>query len=95
MTWTEYLLEAAKKSKWDSGLWLRYLNKVIQRDQILLSQSDIDYLTHSDELTSFQRVFLELATQKDTRAWEVTVALSEPATSFVRLQAVLKELSQE
>ena len=61
MTWIEYLLNAAQKSKWNLELWVRYLNKVIQRDKILLSKTDIDYLMSSEELTSFQRVFLELA----------------------------------
>ena len=44
MTWIEYLLNAAQKSKWNLELWVRYLNKVIQRDKILLSKTDIDYL---------------------------------------------------
>ena len=49
MTWIEYLLNAAQKSKWNLELWVRYLNKVIQRDKILLSKTDIDYLMSSEE----------------------------------------------
>ena len=90
MTWIEYLLNAAQKSKWNLELWVRYLNKVIQRDKILLSKTDIDYLMSSEELTSFQRVFLELALEKETTPWEMT----EPTRS-IHLQAVLQELKKE
>ena len=94
MTWIEYLLNAAQKSKWNLELWVRYLNKVIQRDKILLSKTDIDYLMSSEELTSFQRVFLELALEKETTHWEMTVGMSEP-TQSIHLQSVLKELKKE
>ncbi len=94
MTWIEYLLNAAQKSKWNLELWVRYLNKVIQRDKILLSKKEIDYLTNCEELTSFQRVFLELALEKETTPWEMTVGMSEPTRS-IHLQAVLQELKKE
>lgn len=42
MSWTEYYIQAAKKSKWNFELWLRYLNKAIQRDGILLTSQEID-----------------------------------------------------
>lgn len=93
MTWTEYLVMAARKSRWDFGLWVRYLNKVIHREEIFLSAEDIDFLLHSPALTSYQRIFLELACQKDTAPWEMTVSLSEPARCS-HLQAVLAELSK-
>ena len=57
MTWIEYLLNAAQKSKWNLELWVRYLNKVIQRDKILLSKTDIDYLMSSEELCIFSYYF--------------------------------------
>lgn len=43
----------------------------------------------SEELTSFQRVFLELALEKETTPWEMTVGMSEP-TQSIHLQSVLK-----
>ena len=61
---------------------------------ILLSKTDIDYLMSSEELTSFQRVFLELALEKETTPWEMTVGMSEP-TQSIHLQSVLKELKKE
>ena len=72
MTWIEYLLQAAQKSKWNLELWVRM----------------------TEELTSFQRVFLELALEKETTPWEMTVGMSEPTRS-IHLQAVLQELKKE
>ncbi|EKF50970.1 hypothetical protein [Lactococcus garvieae] len=91
MNWIEYFEAAAKKSRGNAKLWLRYLNKAIQRDQIYLSQEDIDYLVYSEELTYFQRIFLSLAVEEGTRAWEMTVSLSEPS-QFTHLKSVLQEL---
>ena len=58
MTWIEYLLQAAQKSKWNLELWVRYLNKVIQRDKILLSKKEIDYLTNCEESVSYTHLTL-------------------------------------
>jgi hypothetical protein len=91
MTWIEYYLKAAEKSKWNLELWVRYLNKTIHRDEILLSREEIEILIHSEKLTSVQRIFLELAVQPDTLPWQMTVEMSEP-TRFRHLNAVLKSL---
>ncbi|WP_096818923.1 hypothetical protein [Lactococcus fujiensis] len=90
MSWTEYYIQAAKKSKWNFELWLRYLNKAIQRDGILLTSQEIDCLLQSEDLTSFQKIFLELAVQEGTTPWEMTVEMSEPA-QFNHLNAILQE----
>ncbi|MBL3715369.1 hypothetical protein AALM99_00430 [Lactococcus muris] len=91
MSWKEYFEAAAKKSRGDAQLWLRYLNKAIQRNQIFLSPEEIDYLVHSEALSHFQRIFLSLAVEEGTKAWEMTVSLSEPS-QFSHLKSVLKEL---
>ncbi|WP_285012583.1 hypothetical protein [Lactococcus formosensis] len=91
MNWKEYFEAAAQKSRGNARLWLRYLNKAIQREQTFLTQDDIDYLRQSEHLTYFQRFFLTLAVEEGSKAWEMTVSLSEPA-QFSRLKAVAQEL---
>lgn len=91
MNWKEYFEAAAKKSRGSTSLWLRYLNKAIQREQLFLSKSDIDYLVHSEKLTHLQRIILALAVREGTKVWEMTVSLSEPA-QFSRLKAVVQDL---
>ncbi|MGL4334588.1 MAG: hypothetical protein ACRCSC_05945 [Lactococcus garvieae] len=91
MNWKEYFEAAAQKSRGNARLWLRYLNKAIQRDQIYLTHDDIEYLRQSDRLSYFQRFFLTLAVEEGSKAWEMTVSLSEPA-QFSRLKAVSQEL---
>lgn len=91
MSWVDYYVAAAQKSKWNFELWLRYLNKAINRDEISLSKDEIDTLLKSEALTSFQKVFLELAVQEGTTPWQMTVEMSEPA-QFTHLNAVLQEL---
>ncbi|AYG00121.1 hypothetical protein [Lactococcus allomyrinae] len=94
MTWIEYYIEAAKKSRDDSELWIRYLNKAIQRDKIDLSKNEIDYLTHCEELSAFQKMVLKEACKPGTLSWEKTVVISEPAM-FRQLQEVIQELDEE
>ena len=91
MTETEYLLAAAQKSRWNLELWLRYLNKYVRREQILLSSSEIEALTHSQGLTSMQKQFLKAACQEGSQVWERCVSYSEPA-KLTHLKAVLAEL---
>ena len=91
MNWKEYFEAAAQKSRGNARLWLRYLNKAIQREQTFLTQDDIDYLRQSEHLSYFQRFFLTLAVGEGSKAWEMTVSLSEPA-QFSRLKAVAQEL---
>ncbi|CAM3181212.1 hypothetical protein GHI93_09935 [Lactococcus hircilactis] len=92
MSWTDYFIHAAKKSQWDIELWMRYLNKAIQRDQNSLSSRDLEILLKSDVLTSFQKVFLELACEKGTTPWQMTVEMSEPS-HFNHLNAIINELA--
>ncbi|WP_252899797.1 hypothetical protein [Lactococcus fujiensis] len=47
-------------------------------------------LLQSEDLTSFQKIFLELAVQEGTTPWEMTVEMSEPA-QFNHLNAILQE----
>lgn len=91
MNWKEYFEAAAQKSRGNARLWLRYLNKAIQREQTFLTQDDIDYLRQSEHLSYFQRFFLTLAVEEGSKAWEMTVSLSEPA-QFSLLKAVAQEL---
>lgn len=93
MTWIEYLEDAAQRSKDDLGLWVRYLNKVIQRHHHRLSKEELAHLLQSEALCCYQRVFLRLAVQENTLPWQMTVELSEPV-KFTRLASVLQKIDQ-
>lgn len=95
MTWIEYFENAAQKSQQDSFLWVRYLNKGIQREQLYLSESEIDFLVHSHRLTLFQRVFLKLAVQEGTTPWEITVSLSEKMQRFPHLTYIIEKVKND
>ncbi|MDR1606136.1 MAG: hypothetical protein LBS41_03380 [Streptococcaceae bacterium] len=92
MSWVDYYINAAKVSQWHSYQWVRYLNKAIQRDAILLSDEDVRLLLSSKDLTRFQKVFLELAVEEGTSPWELTVSLSEPAKLSSSVSAMLEAL---
>ena len=95
MSWIKYYEKAAVKAEYDTFLWIRYLNKSIQRDQIWLTKEDINSLLNSNKLLSYQRVFLKLAVEPGTTAWEITVSLSEPAKRFPHLERVKQKLAND
>lgn len=91
MTWKEYYVQAAQKSRWNDKLWVRYLNKAIQREQIFLSAQDISDLTASSDLTNFQKQFLKLAVKKNSAEWQETISQSEPS-NLTNLKNVMKQI---
>ncbi len=90
MSWVEYYEIAAIEAQWNFKLWLRYLNKSIQRDKINLSDKDIETILNSDKLQDWQRYFLKQAVKVNTLPWKMTVEYSEPA-DFWRLREYIKK----
>ena len=79
MTWYEFMLNAAKQSRYNARHWFRYLRKVIFEDCTYLTDEDIEKLLTSDELTAFQKVSLEFAVQQGSPTHEHVVSLNQPA----------------
>lgn len=79
MTWYEFMLNAAKQSRYNARHWFRYLRKVIFEDCTYLTDEDIEKLLTSDELTAFQKVSLEFAVQQGSPTHEHVVSLNKPA----------------
>ena len=79
MTWYEFMINAAKRSKYNAGHWFRYLRKVIFEDYTYLTDEDIERLLVSAELTAFQKVSLKYAVQIGTPTHEHVVSLNKPA----------------
>lgn len=88
----EFFKVAAKKSRYDYSLWVRYLNKVIQRDKFLISNIDVEIACKIVDFTSFQKSFLKAAMIKGSEPWNLVVSLSEKETEFSSTERVLKNL---
>ena len=79
MTWYEYVINAAKQSRYNARHWFRYLRKVIFEDYTYLTVVDIEKLLNSTELTAFQKVSLKFAVQQGTPTHEYVVSLNKQA----------------
>lgn len=79
MTWYDFMINAAKKSRHNARHWFRYLRKVIFEDYTYLTVEDIERLLSSNELTAFQKVSLEFAVQQGSPTHEHVVSLNKPA----------------
>ena len=79
MTWYEYMLNAAKESRYNARHWFRYLRKVIFEDHTYLTDEDVENLLNSNELTAFQKVSLEFAVQEGSPTHEHVVFLNKQA----------------
>lgn len=80
MTWYEYMVNAAKQSRFNAGHWFRYLRKVIFEDYSYLTDEDVERLLACEELTNFQKITLKYALQSDTPTHEYVISLNRPAT---------------
>ncbi len=72
----KYLFVAAKDSKYDAKLWLRYLRKVVDMD---ISEDDLSVLLRSDDLTAYQKLTLNSAVNKCSRLASYLIKLNSPA----------------
>lgn len=79
MTWYDFMINAAKQSRYNAHHWFRYLRKVIFEDYTYLTDEDIEKLLTSNELTAFQKVSLEFAVQQDSPTHEHVVSLNKSA----------------
>lgn len=79
MDWYDYILNAAKQSKYNADHWFRYLRKVIFSDYSYLTDDDVESLIKSTELTDFQKVSLKYAMQTGSPTQKYVISLNEPA----------------
>lgn len=79
MNWYNYVINAARQSKFNASHWFRYLRKVIFEDYSYLTAKDVTKLLMSDELTNFQKVSLKYAMQKGSPTHEHVVSLNQSA----------------
>jgi len=56
MTWSDYMLMAAKHSKNNAQHWFRYLRKDIDKCGTLFTMDDVYELYNNEALSPFQRV---------------------------------------
>lgn len=82
MKLADYYIQAAEKSRWDYKLWIRYLNKNIQRENINLTDKDVKEIIESPSLEKWQKSILKLAMKKGSIIWEIVVEYSEPAQTW-------------
>jgi len=61
MSWSDYIVMAARHSKGSARHWFRYLRKYIDKCGIVFSKKDLEELFNNEELTPFQRVSLKAA----------------------------------
>lgn len=75
VTWYDFMINAAKKSRYRAKPWFRYLMIVIFEDHTYLTDEDIQNLLNSNELTMFQKVTLKCAVQigSPTHAYVVSL----------------------
>jgi len=92
MTYPEYLKSAARQSRYDARLWSRYLSKVIFLEGGYLTDSSVNELMESPELTTFQKVSLAEAFKKGTPTHDYIVSLTQPAkmTALTRVKAMVE-----
>lgn len=79
MTWYDFMINAAKTSRYKAKPWFRYLRKVIFEDHIYLTDEDIEKLLNSTELTAFQKVTLKYAVQIGSPTHAHVVSLNNSA----------------
>lgn len=74
-----YMIKAAKDSKYNARQWFLYLRKVVTKEKIKLSQQDIIALLSSSELTMYQKITLERAVIIGTPTYKRIISLNEKA----------------
>lgn len=63
MTWYDFMINAAKDSRYKAKPWFQYLSEVTFETYTYLTDEDIEKLLNSTELTTFQKVTLKCAVQ--------------------------------
>ena len=76
MTWTEYMVMAARHSKNNAGHWFRYLRKDIDKCGTLFTKDDVEALYQNKLLTPFQRVSIKAAFEDGSQTRQHIVALN-------------------
>ena len=61
MSWSDYMIMAARHSRANAAHWFRYLRRDIDKCGELFSKEDVEDLYNNDSLTPFQRVSIKAA----------------------------------
>ena len=72
-----YMIEGAKRSRYNSAQWFRYLRKVVDGNRTLLTSEEIEVLINSGMLTMFQKITLKRAMQPGTLTNSRVVRLNQ------------------
>ena len=75
----DYLINAAKQSRYNAKHWLRYLRKEFNGDECRLSSNELSALINSDELTMYQKISLKQAANPGTATNRYIIELNQPA----------------
>ena len=86
-----YTLRAAKETKYNAKHWYRYLAKLITKEKIYLTETEISTLMNSDELTNFQKATLRVGTIEGSPVYNKVIKMNSKA-SFKNLKTVMEEL---
>jgi hypothetical protein len=79
MNWYDFMINAAKDSRYKANPWFRYLREVIFENYTYLTDEDIENLLNSTELTAFQKVTLKCAVQIGSPTHAHVVSLNNSA----------------
>ena len=77
MDYTEYMIMAARHSKYNARHWFRYLRKLVDKFGMSITQEQIDTLYSSEALTPFQRVSLRAAFKEGTKTRQHIISLNQ------------------
>ncbi len=76
-----YILEGARRSRYNANHWFRYLRKIITDQGILLSKEETDMILNSSVLTMFQKVTMKRALESGTPTNKRIIALNQKTTT--------------
>ena len=77
MEWSEYMVFAAKHSRYNSRHWFRYLRKYIDKCGVLFSKEEVDKLYANENLTPFQRVSIKAAFEDGSQTRQHIISLNQ------------------
>jgi len=80
-TRASYMIEGARRSRYNAQHWFRYLRKYADEEKALLSQKEITAIINSGELTMYQIITLKRAMQPGTITNKRAVSLNKRTTT--------------
>ena len=85
-----FMIEGAKRSKYNSKHWFRYLRKGIKDGSVLLTEEEINAIVNSGELTMYQIVTLKQAMTPGTPVFHKVASLNKKSNTPM-VDAILRK----